>query len=267
LGTARKGAHTAQKSGARQTLFKKSLSRKYATRTNALKYKYKNKERTRRERRGTRARGPKPKISVQPHWNPLPQAHARTHRHEGQNCRVVSRTVPPHCLGHTRTDRRKMWASRTGTPLPKAHARTHKRRCKSNSHGPPVGKRGRPAQSGRAEDMALGPLRGPWPVWSITWPSARTRPTARYMALGPWRKTARLVSKRRGPACQPRSGRMPSDPVPAGAATLCRKMQRSTRRHNAVHVAFGTLRRSRQRGGQNVACTGVGLLICESDKA
>ena len=171
------------------------------------------------------------------------------------------------CLGHTRTDRRKLWASRTGTPLPKAHARTHKRKCKSNSHGPPVGKRGRPAQSGRAEDMALGPLRGPWPVWSITWPSARTRPTARYMALGPWRKTARLVSKRRGPACQPRSGRMPSDPVPAGAATLCRKMQRSTRRRNAVHVAFGTLRRSRQRGGQNVACTGVGLLICERDKA
>ena len=103
----------------------------------------------------------------------------------------------------------------------KAHARTHKRKCKSNSHGPPVGKRGRPAQSGRAEDMALGPLRGPWPVWSITWPSARTRPTARYMALGPWRKTARLVSKRRGPTCQPRSGQMPSDPVPAGAATTC----------------------------------------------
>ncbi len=135
----------------------------------------------------------------------------------------------------------------------KAHARTHKRKCKSNSRGPPVGKRGRPAQSGRAEDMALGPLRGPWPVWSITWPSARTRPTARYMALGPWRKTARLVSKRRGPTRQPRSGRMPSDPVPAGAATtccgryagkcnaargmlrtLCRKMQRGTRRRNAT---------------------------------
>ena len=39
LGTARKGAHTAQKSGARQTLFKRSLSKKYATRSGAQEWR------------------------------------------------------------------------------------------------------------------------------------------------------------------------------------------------------------------------------------
>ncbi len=158
LGTARKGAHTAQKSGARQTLFKKSLSRKYATRTNALKYKYKYKEKSRRERRGTRARGPKPKIRFSRtgtlclrHTREVTGTRAsgrsrteapclRHTRTYAENCGPAA--LGPHCLRHTRG---KLWASRTGTPLPKAHARTHKRQCKSNSRGPPVGKRGRPA--------------------------------------------------------------------------------------------------------------------------
>ena len=87
-----------------------------------------------------------------------------------------------------------------------------------------------------------------------------TRAPGSGMALGPTLRTR-----------QPRSGRMPSDPVPTGTQTLCWKMQRNAAtpkiwcnvdpyRHAAmqrvssgpVHVALGSL----CGRPSNVACTG-----------
>ncbi len=87
-----------------------------------------------------------------------------------------------------------MWASRTGTPLPKAHA-THAQEQMQHEFtlGPTVGKRGRLSQRGRKREATTG-----------------LSPTDRWpnMALGP-----SLLLR----TCQPRSGRLPSDPVPTGA--------------------------------------------------
>ncbi len=131
---------------------------------------------------------------------------------------------------------------------------------------------------------------------SVEWPSARLGPrpvawpSARMRACSPTASAhARDANRRRAcAAClcpsgesrqallrtrQPRSGRMPSDPVPAGAperptaATTC-----CERYAGKCNAARGNATQCMSRwvasaADLNVACTGVGTLICERDKA
>ncbi len=111
--------------------------------------------------------------------------------------------------------------------------------------------------------MALGPKRGP-------------RPVAQDCAACVQAERADLPTKVGADALGPGPGRCGNDMLRA----LCRKMQRGTRhaanvmpenaaRHSATQrdATQCMSRRVASAADLNVACTGVGTLICERDKA
>jgi hypothetical protein len=189
----------------------------------------------------------------------------------------------PHCT-KVQTDARRC-GRRMIYKINMSGARTRKKqkhaRPDGREKGPSVPK-GAPRE-GTYRPVSNGPVaeHGPRPV---AWPLARMRacsPTASAHArdanrrracaacLCPSGESRQALLRTR----QPRSGRMPSDPVPAGAperptaATIC-----CERYAGKCNAARGNATQCMSRwvasaADLNVACTGVGILINERDRA